>query len=113
MLLRITQREGTDTTAILRLEGRLDAEVVALVEQECSGPLGRREKVRLDLEGVNFVDLAGVEMLRRLSRAGARILCPPGPVASVLEGAGIRVLSGSGSGKDSVSSRLRDGAEPR
>jgi hypothetical protein len=31
-------------------------------------------------------------VLQRLSRAGVGIHCPPGPVASVLEGAGIHVL---------------------
>jgi len=47
--------------------------------------------VRLDLAGVAFVDRAGVAALERLSRAGAEICCRSGPVASVLEGEGIRV----------------------
>ena len=34
---------------------------------------------------------AGVQALERLSRAGVEIRCRPGPVASVLEGEGIRV----------------------
>jgi hypothetical protein len=45
----------------------------------------------LDLSGVTFVDRAGVQTLRRLSRKGVGIVCGPGPVASVLEGEGIPV----------------------
>lgn len=41
--------------------------------------------------GVTFVDRAGVRTLRRLNRKGVEIRCRPGPVASVLEGEGIRV----------------------
>ena len=91
MVLRITQIEGSDSGAILRLEGRVVAEVTALLEQECFGLLRSREEVGLDLAGVSFVDLAGLEVLQRLSRAGAAILSPSGAVASVLEGAGVRV----------------------
>jgi anti-anti-sigma regulatory factor len=91
MVLRITQNEGSDSGAVLRLEGRVVAEVAAVLEQECSELLRSLDEVSLDLVGVSFVDRAGVEVLQRLSRAGAEILCPSGPVASVLEGAGVRV----------------------
>jgi hypothetical protein len=47
--------------------------------------------VRLDLAGVTFVDRSGIRTLRRLSRKGVEIVCPPGAVASVLEGEGIHV----------------------
>jgi hypothetical protein len=55
------------------------------------GVLRCRGAVSLDLAGVNFVDRAGVEALRRLSRAGVEIRSPSGDVASVLEGEGVRV----------------------
>jgi len=47
--------------------------------------------LRLDLAAVDFVDRSGIRALRRLSRKGIEIFCPSGPVASVLEGEGIRV----------------------
>jgi hypothetical protein len=47
--------------------------------------------VHLDLASVGFVDWAAVEALERLSRAGVEISCRSGPVASVLEGEGIRI----------------------
>ena len=91
MVLRINQIEGSDSGTILRLEGRVVAEVAAVLEQECSELLRSWSEVSLDLAGVSFVDIAGLEVFRRLSRAGAEIRCPSGAVASVLEGAGIRV----------------------
>jgi len=91
MVLRITEHEGSDAGAVLRLEGRVVAEWAALLEQACSELLTRRDEVSLDLAGVSFIDQAGVEALRRLSLAGAEILCTSGPVASVLEGVGIHV----------------------
>ena len=92
MVLRITRYEGSDFGAIMRLDGRLVAEEAALLERECAvlfaGPAG----VSLDLVGISFVDRAGIKALKRLSRAGAEIRCPSGPVASVLVGAGVRLV---------------------
>jgi ABC-type transporter Mla MlaB component len=89
--LRITREEGSRSRALLRLEGSVVAEWAALLERECLGILRSRGAVSLDLTGVNFVDRAGVEVLERLSRAGVEIRCRSGPVASVLEGEGVRV----------------------
>jgi anti-anti-sigma regulatory factor len=75
----------------LRLEGRVVAEWAALLERECSDLLRSRGAVSLELAGVSFVDRAGIQALERLSRAGVEIRCPPGAVASVLEGEGIRL----------------------
>jgi len=97
VVLRINQIEGSDSGTVLRLEGRVVAEVAAVLEQECSELLRTWDEVSLDLAGVTFVDLAGIEVFRRLSRAGAEILCPAGAVASVLEGAGVRVTLEAGS----------------
>ena len=91
MVLRITELDGADSGAILRLEGRFVAEVASVVEMECTRLLGDRAEVTLDLAGVRLVDREAVEVLRRLGLAGAEILCPPGPVEAVLEGAGVHV----------------------
>ena len=91
MTLRITREEEPGSRARLRLEGRLLAEWTAVLERECVGVLRSRGAVSLDLVGVNFVDQAGVDVLGRLCRAGVEIRCHSGPVASVLEGEGIRV----------------------
>ena len=92
MVLRITKYEGSDSGAILRLDGRLITQEAALLERECAALLGSRDGVSLDLVGVSFVDRAGIKALKRLRRAGAEIRCPSGPVASVLLGAGVRLV---------------------
>jgi len=89
--LRITRKRGSRSRATLVLEGKVAAEWAALLERECSDLLRSRRAVSLDLAGVTFVDRAGVQTLGRLSRKGVEILCRRGPVASVLEGEGIRV----------------------
>jgi len=89
--LRITRRKGSRSRATLVLEGRVAAEWAVLLERECSELLRSRLAVSLDLAGVTFVDRAGVRTLGWLSRKGVEIRCRPGPVASVLEGEGIRV----------------------
>jgi ABC-type transporter Mla MlaB component len=91
VVLRITEQGESGSWVVLRLEGRLVAEMALLLESECAALLETRDEVNLDLAGVGFVDLNGIEVLQRLSRAGAVIFCPPGPVASVLEGAGVPV----------------------
>jgi ABC-type transporter Mla MlaB component len=89
--LRITREERSRSRALLRLEGSVVAECAALLERECLGVLRSEGAMSLDLAGVTFVDRAGVEVLERLSRAGVEIRCRSGPVASVLEGEGVRL----------------------
>ncbi len=89
--LRITREKGSPSRARLKLEGNIVAECVALLERECTDLLRSRSAVHLDLASVGFVDWAAVEALERLSRAGVEISCRSGPVASVLEGEGIRI----------------------
>ena len=93
MTLRITRKSRSRSRATLVLEGKVAAEWSALLERECSDLLRSRPALRLDLAGVDFVDRSGIRALRRLSRKGIEIFCPSGPVASVLEGEGIRVAS--------------------
>jgi anti-anti-sigma regulatory factor len=89
--LRISQKSRSRSRATLVLEGKVAAEWSSLLERECSTLLRSRPALRLDLAAVDFVDRSGLRALRRLSRKGVKIFCPPGPVASVLEGEGIPV----------------------
>jgi anti-anti-sigma regulatory factor len=91
MTLRITREKGRRSRTRLRLEGRLVAEGTALLKSECLDLLLTRDEVLIDLAGVVFVDRAGVEVLRRLARAGVEIHCPSRLIASVLEGEGVHV----------------------
>jgi hypothetical protein len=89
--LRITREDGSAARERLSLEGCVVAEWAALLERECFAVLRSQGSVSLDLVGVNFVDRAGIDALRRLSHVGVEIRCRPGPVASVLEAEGVRV----------------------
>ena len=93
-MLRITREVVTRSRTLLRLEGSVVAEWVGLLQRESFAALRSAGELSLDLSGVQFVDLAGVEVLGLLSRAGVEIRCPAGPVASVLEGDGVRITPG-------------------
>ncbi len=99
-MLRITREVEAHSRALLRVEGSVIAEWADLLERESSRLLESRGAMSLDLAGVNFVDRAGVEVLARLSRAGVEIRCRSGPVASVLEGEGVRVTRDADDGDD-------------
>lgn len=91
MTLRITREEGSRSPVRLSLEGSVVGQWATLLEQECSRLLQDFAAVSLDLTRVGIVDLAGVEALERLGRAGVEIRCRAGVVASVLEGEGIHI----------------------
>lgn len=91
MTLRITRAKDSRSRTTLKLEGRLAAEWVALLERECSRLLRSRATVILDFSSVTYIDRAGAQALVRLTRRGVVIRCRPGAVASVLEGEGIPV----------------------
>lgn len=65
-MLRITvapQREEV----ILKVEGEVSGEDVALLEQEGARWLWKARRMVLDLTGVQFIDEAGIALLRRWS----------------------------------------------
>ena len=65
-LLRITRViEGSSGTT-LRVEGRIVAEWVAVLERECWLAFEDKRPVRLDLSAVRFIDSRGVVVLRHL-----------------------------------------------
>ena len=99
-MLRITREVGPRSKTLLRIEGSVVAEWVGLLQRESFAAL-RSGELSLDLAGVHFVDLAGVEVLGRLSRAGVEIRCPSGTVASVLEAEGVHITGN----KDGVGDR--------
>jgi anti-anti-sigma regulatory factor len=65
-VLRITRViEGYSGTT-LRVEGRIVAEWVAVLERECWLAFEDKRPVRLDLSAVRFIDSRGVVALRHL-----------------------------------------------
>ena len=82
-MLRIEKTEA-DGISTVRLEGKLLApwlgEFNSLFEE--SVPLG---SMRLNLQDVNYIDAAGLELLRGLRRRGLQIVASSAFVAELLE----------------------------
>ncbi len=66
-MLRIRKIVDSPSETTLRLEGKVRAEWVAVLEEECGKVLRETRRVRLDLAAVDFVDPRGVTLLRRLA----------------------------------------------
>ena len=72
-MLRITPIE-THQAAILKLEGRLSGPWVAELRR-CCASLARREiSVKINLQGVSFIDRPGRDLLLRMEGQGTPLL---------------------------------------
>lgn len=69
----------------LRLEGRIIADWVAVLEAECRRRLERGETVRLDLTDVVSTDGDGIRQLRVLRERGVRLANTPSFIAGRLD----------------------------
>jgi anti-anti-sigma regulatory factor len=76
-LLRITRVIEGSWATTLRVEGRIVAEWVAVLERECWLAFEDKRPVRLDLSAVRFIDSSGVAALRHLGANGFEFFnCP-------------------------------------
>ena len=66
-MLRLTVISQTKEEALLKVEGWVSGENVALLEEEGTRLLGETERLVLDLEGVRSIDREGIALLRRWS----------------------------------------------
>ena len=66
-MLRITMVSQTSEETVLKVEGWLSGEEVALLEQEGTGWLQKAKRLVLDLKGVKSIDEAGITLLQRWS----------------------------------------------
>ena len=69
-MLKITEMAKSDSGRTLKLEGKLLGPWVDELRNVCVQQLDRLEQVGLDLGAVTFVNAAGAELLRELSRQG-------------------------------------------
>jgi anti-anti-sigma regulatory factor len=89
--LRITRIEDTGAGLVtLRVEGRVVAEAVGVLERECWRSLEAAPKVLVDFSGVTFIDGRGVDMLKRISGQRLRVVNCSVFVEHLLYGAGER-----------------------
>ncbi|MGC4089227.1 MAG: hypothetical protein QM756_15350 [Polyangiaceae bacterium] len=76
-MLRITRVESASGT-LLRLEGRIVGEWVAVLQEELESSSRGGQLPELDLAGVEFANDAGVRALQEAAELGARIrACSP------------------------------------
>lgn len=73
-MLRITQVSLTASVVTLKVEGRVAAAWVQVLEDECQRHRNAGRDVQLDLTEVPMVDGAGVAMLRGLTHSQVEIV---------------------------------------
>ena len=71
-MLRISVVSSSKQQVVLKLEGRFLNEDVGLLEREGEHWLQRSEEVVLDVEGVLFIDPAGIALLKSWAQRGWR-----------------------------------------
>ena len=70
-MLRIDRTVCADGVVRFKLEGRLVAPWVGLLEEQCQTHLRRHgTPLRVDLSAVSFASEEGIDLLRRLEREG-------------------------------------------
>ena len=76
-MLRISRATAASPLTTLRVEGRVVAEWVPVLERECWLTLRENGHVQVDLSAVTFVDGRGVVALRHLRAEDVEIVnCP-------------------------------------
>ena len=83
-LLRITREVESLSWTTLRVEGRIVAEWVPVLERECWLAHADDRPVRLDLSAVTFIDRRGVAALRRLGAKEFEVIKCPEFIAELL-----------------------------
>ncbi len=73
-MLRITKETESPSHVTMKLEGRITADWVSLLEKECRRALRGRRELILDFSEVRFVDNRAVEMLGKMSGKKFRVI---------------------------------------
>ncbi|NKB72497.1 MAG: hypothetical protein GKR89_35925 [Candidatus Latescibacteria bacterium] len=63
-MIRITLIAQTPQETTLKIEGRLGGQAVELLAEEGAQYRGPKRRLILDLDGVSFIDQAGLDLLR-------------------------------------------------
>jgi len=77
-MLRLTRISLGTSEVVLKVQGQIVGEWVALLESECRELLAKERQVTLDLSEVSYLDRQAVRLLRefRLGSLGL-VNCPP------------------------------------
>ena len=85
-MLRITQVRLTASLVTLKVEGRVAADWVGVLEEECRRHTDDGRDVELDFTEVSMIDCDGVAMLRRLTRSRVGIVNASPLIRALLAG---------------------------
>jgi anti-anti-sigma regulatory factor len=84
MMLKITKTQESANEVRLTLEGNVTDQWAALLDGICRSHLRARKAVQLDCTHVDFVDAAGVEVLKNFPRKQVTLLHAPGFLTQLL-----------------------------
>ena len=87
-MLRITTVYQDASATTLKLEGKVHAEWVAVLEEECLRQMHLRRRVLLDFSEVSYIDPQGIEMVRNIPNGHIRIINCPAFIAELLDRGG-------------------------
>lgn len=84
-MLRITKIADNGTPVTLKLEGKIHAEWVSLLEQECRTLVRQKREAVLDFSEVTYMDAQGIELVRSLPIQTIRIINAPAFIEELLD----------------------------
>lgn len=92
-MLRISVASRGPPEIVLKLEGQVAREWVSLLDQEIRRWLGQRPRVVLDLDGVQHLDHAGMDLVERWHQQGVGLRGDSLFVKTLLETRGLALES--------------------
>ncbi len=84
-MLRITKTSENGSPVTLKLEGKIHAEWVSLLEQECRTLVREKKDVLLDFAEVTYMDLQGIKLIRSLPARSIRIINAPAFIEELID----------------------------
>lgn len=84
-MLKITKIQESRSDVLIKLEGKITEQWVALLDGECREYLRHKKAVFLDCTHVNFIDGRGVEVLRSLPHNQVSLMSAPGFITELLK----------------------------
>ena len=88
-MLGITTMKTNGSSFTLKLGGKIQADLVKLLERECWSLISQQKSVRLFFSDVSYVDLSGVEMIRKLPIGKVTIVNASNVITELLHQGGI------------------------
>jgi len=84
-VLRITRTSENGSPVTLKLEGKIHAEWVSLLQQECQTLVREKKDVLLDFAEVTYMDIQGIKLIRSLPARSIRIINAPAFIEELLD----------------------------